>query len=323
MTTQVEEKPGFGKRFWRAVGWFFRFLLRLIVVLIIGAGLGLAVYAAAVYGVQAFNNQLLQPIRDNAQRLDDLESYRTNDKALLNQQMTTQQDQISALQTQGDNHREQLDSLDRRLAASEDDAADALTAVESMQEDIDTLEKLGSTLEPRLASAEKGLDEITRSFDALVADMEAMGQDIESLSTAVADDSAYRVLSYDLMMLKSMQSLLRARLFLTQDNTGLAIEEISDARDQLLILQGMVPTNQQAAVQAILQRLELARGNLPATPDVAVDDLEAAWQLLRLGLPSGAPQVGVLGVPTATLELSPTLAITSTAVLTATEVVTP
>ena len=152
--------------------------------------------------------------------------------------------------------------------------------------------------------------------------------ELTELTGKVDDDSILKVLQHDVMLLKAMESLTRARLFLSQDNAGLASEEILGARDMLLILKGMVPDFQKDAVQTILDRLDLSRDNLTAAPTIAVDDLEAAWQLLMIGLPLTAPKVVPLTVVptdtlTATLEISPALAITSTGVITATPVVTP
>ena len=84
--------------------------------------------------------------------------------------------------------------------------------------------------------------------------------------------------------MKAMEMLTRGRLYLVQNNLGLAQNEVQAARD---VLAGLVaPDYQQAALNAMIIRLDLALANLPGAPVLAAEDLEIAWQLLRAGLPS-------------------------------------
>ena len=323
MTTQVEDKPGFGKRLLHGLGWFLKFLLRLVFVVIIGAGLGLGVYLAAVYGVQLFDTQLMQPIRDNSQRIDDLQTFRMSDEETLELRLVTMQKQVDALIAQGDNQREYLDSMDSRLADAEDAVDDALANVETAQADLLTLTAETDDLPPRLDELDDALEVLELASEDLLETLGAVETELTEIAGKVDDDSALTVMQYDVMMLKAMESLTRARLFLSQDNVGLASEEIIGARDTLLILKGMVPDFQKDAVQAILQRLDLSRDNLTSAPSIAVDDLEAAWQLLLIGLPLTALEVTPSDTLTATGTLTVTPVITGTVVLTATEVITP
>lgn len=317
MTIQNESKPSFGKRFLRGVGWFLKFLLRLIVVVIIGAGLGFAVYYAAVFGVNWFNTRLLEPIRDNTQRVSNLEAYRDNDLANLDNRLNFLQKQVDDLIIRGDTQRENLDSLSRRVDMAEVNVETALSQVESAQTELDSIAKETGVLSPRLEALAEKLAGVEKASETLQTVMSGLETDLADLTAQVEDDSPLTVLRYDIMMLKAMESLTRARLFLSQDNIGLASEEIIAARDRLLILQGMVPDDQKEAVQAMLERLTLARANLTSRPTVALEDLEVAWQLLMLGLPVTGSTV------TGTVTISPTLEISPTGVLTPTTVITP
>lgn len=328
MTTLAEEKPSFGKRVLRGLGWFLKFLLRLLFVIVIGGALGLGLYLAAVYGVRLFNTQLVQPVRDNTQRLDDLEAYRASDLIALDQHLSSLQEQVDILITQGDNQRESIDSITQRMTYVEKDLSDALANLEILQVDVDAVVAETRKMTPRLDTALDGLDAVEGTSETLMEALTALEGEVAELTARVDDDAAVKVLRNDVMLLKAMESLTRARLFLSQENTGLASQEISSARDTLLVLLGMVPDFQKDTVQAILQRLDLARENLTPAPTVAVDDLEAAWKLLLIGLPATALQGTSLSiVPTATLTatgaLSPTLAITATVVPTVTTVITP
>jgi hypothetical protein len=60
---------------------------------------------------------------------------------------------------------------------------------------------------------------------------------------------------------------------------------------------------QQATLDEIIQRLDLALEYLPQTPILAAEDLEVAWQLLKIGLPE-SPSEDIDLQPTATPEAS-------------------
>ena len=322
MTAQIEEEASIGNRLLRGLGWFLKFLLRLTFVIVIGVGFGLGVYLAAVYGVQLFNTQLLQPIRDNTQRLTDLEANRNSDLETFDQRITTVQKQVDALTAQGDNHREYLDSVTNRLGIVEDAVEEALTNVMTAQTELDALVSETGKVPPQLEDVDDALITLESASEDLAETLSSVQTELSELAVKVEEDNALTVLQYDVMILKAMESLTRARLFLSQENVGLASEEILAARDMLLILKGMVPDFQKDAVQAILDRLDLSRDNLTAAPTVAVDDLEAAWQLLLIGLPVTASGVESLTV-TPTQTLTATGVLTVTPAITGTTVITP
>ena len=92
-------------------------------------------------------------------------------------------------------------------------------------------------------------------------------------------------------------------------------------RDLLAELQAEAPDYQAKSIDPVLARLDLALGNLPEYPVIAVDDVDIAWNLLIVGLPESAAEAAALAVTptppptpdaTATPEQTPTPTITPT-----------
>jgi len=74
-------------------------------------------------------------------------------------------------------------------------------------------------------------------------------------------------------------------------------------------LQAEVPAYQTESLAVVLARLDLALGNLPEYPVIAVDDVDIAWNLLIVGLPESAAEAAALA---ATPTLTPTPDATAT-----------
>jgi hypothetical protein len=73
---------------------------------------------------------------------------------------------------------------------------------------------------------------------------------------------------------------MRARLWLIENNAGLAAEEVEAARTALARVAAVAPAEEVAPLQAVLDRLTLTQEDLQFRPLIAADDLEIAWQLL-------------------------------------------
>jgi hypothetical protein len=74
-----------------------------------------------------------------------------------------------------------------------------------------------------------------------------------------------------------LEALTRARLWLTQDNLGLAADDIQMARDILARVAEEGPEAEASVLTPIIARLDLALQDLPDSPVVASDDLDIAW----------------------------------------------
>ena len=329
MTTESSPPagPSFGRRLLLALGKLAKFTLRLIFVVVIGGLLGLGIYWAASYGVATVNQQVFQPIQNHAQQLEDLESRYAQDYGRLNErtqalQEQTQalQEQIDALESQENATSEGLEALESQLMASEALLAEMQATLETAQENLDALESEQTTLKPDVAQLETALAELETSMEALTEDVAQAVDNVETLSVTVKDEAPLVAVRIEVQLLKAMELLTRARVQLAQDNTGTAKTEVQEARNLLVNLGTTLPEDQQKALAAIVQRLELGMANLPNAPRLAADDLEVASQLLVKGLPG---QSTTLLSPLTTPPLTTTETLTTTLPLTVTVTPTP
>ncbi|MGH2619445.1 MAG: hypothetical protein ACRDHG_02585 [Anaerolineales bacterium] len=147
-------------------------------------------------------------------------------------------------------------------------------------------------LEAQLAEAESRLDEQQRSAadvqamlddqggeqDRLASQLTTLTDQLEQLNTRIEADPPAADLQRDLQLTQAMLSLVRARLWLVENNLGLAIAEIERARELLQPLADAQPGADN--FEAAIERLDFALIELNTRPLVAADDIEIAWKLL-------------------------------------------
>jgi len=110
-------------------------------------------------------------------------------------------------------------------------------------------------------------------------------------------------LARQIKLLRAMELLSRARLFLYQSNFGLAEQDIQAAREILAAVQPSAPLPLGSELSEIVERLDMCLSRLPDFPVPASDDLDIAWQILlqvtpRPAVPTETP------TPTTTPELT-------------------
>ncbi len=219
-----------------------RFLARILLLVLIGVGLGLGVY----FGVPAIYRKYVEPVQANTERLAEME------------------DALAAYEQQARSDRAELDA---RLAEIEGQLARQTEALAGLQSDVaahaDRLDDL-SDLPDRLQSLE--------------ADVEDTATGLASLEASLADaESPMQRLGRRLEMVRALEALTRARLWLIQDNRGLAADDIELAREILAQVAEEAPEEEAATLTSIINRLDRAEAALPASPVVASDDIEIAW----------------------------------------------
>jgi len=157
--TPRESKPSFGSRLGQAVLWFFRALLRLIVIVLVIGGIGAAIY----YGVPFINDRFITPLEQNTVHVTELENkIETLQSQLteINQQLADVNGQLNEVNQQLSENNDRFETLEQSL--------DAHTAT------LVTLADMQATLEAKL---EEGDDKsllalkqeimLTRSLDML------------------------------------------------------------------------------------------------------------------------------------------------------------
>ena len=196
-----------------------------------------------------------------------------------------------------ENHTAQLTKLEDRQKASETQIANLqmrLSTLEAAQPD--QAESI-TDIESRLAVVEAGITAHTQELESLN----------EMQNNLLKENEAARFeLENQISLLKSLELLSRARLFLYQSNYGLARLDVQTARDLLANLQLDATEFQPLEVTEVIFRLDLVLKNLPAFPVAASDDLDIAWQILMQGVPQVPAETLTPEPATALPESTPT-----------------
>ena len=167
----------------------------------------------------------------------------------------------------------------------------------SLAEEQSRQETQLADLETRLATLEAAGTSQAESIVDLSTRVEALEESIAAHTTTLSaleemmarmqavDEESQAELERQINLLKSMELLSRARLFLYQSNFGLARQDVQVARDLLAEIQPNTTEPLDAEIAETLLRLDLVLQNLPSFPVVASDDLDIAWQILLSGIP--------------------------------------
>ena len=303
MTSEVTppNHPSFGARLWLGVGSVLRFLLRLAFVVVLAIILGAGVYFGIAYGVPALQHQYVQPVQNNSLRLDALEARHEQDIQQTASRLDTLTSRLETLETQSDinketfaNQQAQLDTLAEAQATQASVLDDLLPLQTVISDNRDALNDLQSDMQvvqlenEELAQAVSDLQALQSKNEALGQAVFENSQNIQALSDENTEQGEQLVtFQRDLQLLWTLDLLTRSRLFIEQDNYGLARTTIQAARDSLAALQGEVLIDQSEMVVQIVAYLESALENLPDYPQSAVKALQNAWQLLVLSLMDG------------------------------------
>ena len=211
----------------------------------------------------------------------------------------------------------QMVELQSRQEQTEQELADLQTklgTVESVQNQHDQSLK---GLDERLGDIETEIIARTESLTAL----EDMQSELQAQNEAASVE-----LQRQIDLLKSMELLSRARLFMYQSNFGLARQDVQIARDLLTTVQQDARETLAGELEAVILRLDMTLSNLPNFPVAASDDLDIAWQILLSGLPQVTPTVSATPSPTGTLSTTPNagdVTITPTPLVTVQPAATP
>lgn len=182
--------------------------------------------------------------------------------------------------------------------------------IAQLQTELQTMQNQLAELQTQLAQANNRVDALEQSIAAHTASLAKLEQMQVTLEKNVkaGDEKLTADLTREVALTRSIEYLSRARLYLSQSNFGLARNDVQAARDLLAEIQTNEPDFKPSALTQILMRLDLALGNLPGFPVVAVSDVDIALELLLSGLPEGAAAL----TATPVVESTPTMVPTST-----------
>jgi uncharacterized protein HemX len=227
------------------------FFMRLFFVILVGAAIGVGAY----YGIPALYKDFIQPIQTNTQRVAALERN------------------LASVQV---DFREKQAALSGNISNVEGE-------VSSQREDIAALNAQGDGWETRLDELQTELDGI-QSLPVRIQDLEdsldALSQRLDKLEMAIeAEDSPIDQIQEQVQLLRIMELVTRARMWIIQDNPGKAREDLTIAKEALESLDAALDDG---SLTPIVERLDQILFEIPLSPVIAADDLEIVWQLLIL-----------------------------------------
>jgi len=278
MTYQQPASKPSGSPVLRAIGTFFRFLIRLLFILIVGALVGVGLY----YGVPWAYRTLVQPVQQNTARVAALEQRMAQEQNRLQDENLALQERIAALEVKITTLREE-------------------SAVQS-QEVEGTVERI-QQLEHRITQAEEDLEAQQKVVEAMHSELDSAIADLGEQTGQVAGRT--EGLEGRLAVLQTAQDLLKVRLLLLEENSRSARDTLALARVHLEQAAALMPEQADTLLglqtrMAGLERL-IAERSFRAGPE-----LESIWaDVMDLVLPSILPPAGE-PIPEVPAEPTPT-----------------
>jgi chromosome segregation ATPase len=259
-TSQPSESP-----ILRAIGGFLRFLLRFLLVVIIGALIGWGVY----YAVPWFYRNVVQPVRRNTVLIETLGQR-------MEQEQTRLQEETLALQ-------KSIDDLKAEVTTLQEDSAVQAQAIEETAGQI-------QQLEGRITVAEEDLDAQAQVAQATRSELEGAIADLDGQADQVAGQA--EELEGRLALLQTAQDLLKVRLLLLEENTGAARDALTLATAHLEQAVPLMP-KQAETLSALQERMVGLDGLIEERSYRVGPELESLWaDVMNLVLPAVPPPAG-------------------------------
>jgi hypothetical protein len=261
-----------------------RWLGRLLLTVLVGAAIGGAIY----FGGRSFYNQaVLVPAQGSVTRMDDLASRQAEFESQAAAEITSLHDRISQLEKNQKADAEEISSLQ----------AEVLTMNDQLVMSQDSL--------GRLAGLEQNLSAIAT---------QTMKNQFDLKDYLGSSGSPVNAMRREIQILRAMELLNRCRLYLSQSNYGLAIQDANLVRQIFLDVRSESAAANQAIIDTWINRLDLALTNLNVAPVVAGEDLESVWRMVLAGLPEQGAALPPAETFTPTPWVTPTIWITPTPV---------
>jgi hypothetical protein len=186
-----------------------------------------------------------------------------------------------------------------------------------MQQELTDLQSRLETLETQDAQNAEALTELGGRMEQVESEIAVHTESLAALEEMQAnlqaqDEATSAELTRQINLLKAMELMSRARLFMFQSNFGLARQDVKTARDLLMMTRQDAPEDLVDDLNEVIRRLDLVLASLPNFPVAAKDDLDVAWQVLLLGLPQAQIDADGTAVPTVTPPATPAATLTPT-----------
>jgi hypothetical protein len=236
-------EPSLGRR---ALRWIFRML----VVIMLGIALGAGIY----YGVRSFYRDAIEPLQTLDQRMRDSEAGMFELKEIVREDKKTVTEEMADLRGNLALQAEKLASLAaqvERLELQTEDQDDVLAELVDLRETLDQIDQDQASTEEKLETLEE-----------LIEAGELPAERVQST----------------LQLIRVMNLLTRARLWIEQNNFGLASDDIEASLEILEELSTVDESDER--LLEIIDRLTLALETTTTESTLAEEELEIVWKLL-------------------------------------------
>jgi chromosome segregation ATPase len=285
----IPKKPSFGRRLWLALRNIVWFVFRLVLIVMIIAAIGVAVYYG---GSLIINEYILKGVRTNTRNIAEIKAQHSLDSRKITDRFLDIQSRIDNLEIHQDSMKQSINDLETTLVSLEETLSDhslMLTELNDLNATLSSLSASVSTLETRAADIESSLyemkDELNEKLKIVNQTLENNQEEIDALGIQLTYLDTTEILLQELKLLKAMELITRARVSIGQENIGLAKNDLEAAQEILSGLLLELDSEQADYLAEISQRLSQAIKRISTSPGLAEEDLEIAWQMLIQGLP--------------------------------------
>ncbi|MBN1920898.1 MAG: hypothetical protein JW892_06615 [Anaerolineae bacterium] len=273
----TETPASSGSAFWRAVGAFFKFMLRLIFVIVLGLLIGAGLY----FGVPWVYRTFVRPVQENTARITALEQRVTQEQARAKTDLQNFEERLTTLETALQDAREETANRDEALASQTAALDEATTRV--------------TTLEADLLDVEADVKAQGELLVDLKAELELLQELVEGKDVTV--NQQVGVLEGRVALLQTAQDLLRVRLLLLEEDPRAAAEATTLAIAHLEQARTLLPDSE-PVIAALQSRLQELRALIDERSFRVGLELEALWaEVMELVLPAAAVEVTLPELP--------------------------
>ena len=252
--------------FWRAIGAFFKILLRLTVVIVLGTLIGLGLY----YGTPWVYHTFVRPVQENTARMTALEQRLAQEQARAKTDLQNFEARLTALETALQDARDESANRDEALATQ----AEALRAATARI----------AALEAALLEAEADVKAQAAMLADLQIELERAQEHITAKDTAISEQ--VELLEGRVALLQTAQALLRVRLLLLEENPRAAADAVNLAIAHLERARTLLPELEPRLALLLTRMTELQTLIEQRSFRVGLE-LEALWaEVMELVLPA-------------------------------------
>lgn len=252
MTTEKSKPSGFVR--------FLQVLLRLILIILIGILIGAGLY----FGFKYVYNQVVTPIQQNQAEIQSLNARVNQQWDLLNEKNIDLEERLTQIENEQDLLNNQVSEI--------------LTKIDQNEADLEAFDLKFNDLVEKTDNLERGIQDLAKQDE----EFQNLNEEIQTSLENMDVDNKVKPLQQEVAIFKILLQINRSRLFLVQDNLGLAEQELLIADEMFESLSEISPENEEE-IASWNARLNLAINHLPNNPALANDDLEILWTMMSNG----------------------------------------